>query len=110
MELLKQLNRGKNKLKIFRQKSTLKCVNRFSLFAIGYSVVPVTIRNRLLNAKFTVVKNIFSRIILGMNFMRKFNIVLEPSKSQISYFDEKHQQVIVPFISTSQENCHALAQ
>ena len=40
--------------------------------------------------------------------MRKFNIVLEPSKSQISYFDEKHEQVIVPIISTSRENCHVL--
>lgn len=99
LELLKELNSGKNKLKIFRQKSTLKCANGSSLFAIGYSVVPVTIGNRVLNAKFTVVEKIFPRIILGMNFMRKFNIVLEPSKSQISYFDEKNQQVIVPLLA-----------
>ena len=42
-ELLKQLKSEKNKLKIFKQKSTLKCANGSSLFAIGYSVVPVTI-------------------------------------------------------------------
>ena len=73
LELLKQLNSEK-------KKSTLKCANGSSLFAIGYSAVPVTIGNRVLNAKFTVVEKIFPRIILGMNFMRKFNIVLEPSK------------------------------
>ena len=84
LELLKQLNSGKNKLKNFSQKSTSKCANGSSLFAILYRVVPVTIGNRVLNAKFTVVEIIFPRIILGMNLMRKFNIVLEPSKSQIS--------------------------
>ena len=67
LELLKQLNSEKNKLKIFKQKSTLKCANGSSLFANGYSVVPVTIGNRVLNAKFTVIEKIFARIILGMN-------------------------------------------
>ena len=89
---------------LYPQITNLKCAYGSSLSVIGYTVVPIQIADSVQMIKFTVVKQIFPKIILGMNFMRKFKIIVNAPKSQISFINDNGNQIIVPFVSSLQEN------
>ena len=104
-ELLKKLIQPGKNIKLYPQKTSLKCANGNSLSVIGYTVIPIQIGDSLKMVKFTVVDHIFPKVILGMRFLRKFKIVINVSKSQISFRNDAGNLIVVPFLSSAQENC-----
>jgi len=102
--LVKELNKEGKNLVMYKQKTSLKCANGSPLSVLGYTVVPIQVGDLVKMVKFTVVEKIFPKVILGMRFMRKCNVTVNPSKSQISFNNEAGNLIVVPFVSSSQEN------
>lgn len=103
-ELFKRLKEKNGTVKFIPQSSSLKCANGSLLEVIGYTVLRVQIGGVAENVKFTVVGEIFPKVILGMNCMRKMGVILDASKGHAMLGGQAERRVVVPFISRSSEN------
>lgn len=83
-------------------RSSLKCANGSDLHVTGYAVMNVKLGSHIIQTKFTVVDKLSPNVILGMKFMKKLDISLNPSEQCIKIYRPGSQFAeVVPFISQS---------
>lgn len=91
---LASLQKQGTPVKILRYNGALKCANGSDLPIIGYTLLPVKVGYQSHLTKFIVVKAIFPNVILGMSFMQKSGLSVDPSN-----MCARIKQDSVPFVS-----------
>lgn len=86
---------SKNKnLKLIASKSVIRCANGSTMRSLGITFVKLSFGNVNTIAKFTVVRDLFPRIIVGMRTMKGVGLILEPQKDCVRVGNEE-----IPFVS-----------
>ena len=101
-ELLKQLEQEGMRTRLDRVNGRLKCANGSLINIMGYTTVEIQIGTKQVPIKFTVVENIFPKIIVGLRMMKQWKIDIIPSNDCI-----RVEGVDIPFMSktyTASEN------
>jgi hypothetical protein len=102
-KLLLELAKLDTDIKFLKNDGILKCANGTDLTIRGYTVLKINIGGTIFQTKFSVVSEIFPRIILGTRFLRSAKMKVDISNLCASFFDPSRQsEIVVPFISQSQ--------
>jgi len=89
------MEKNKN-IKFFKCDGVLNCANGSTMKILGYTGITVNIGVKAILFKFTVVNEIFPKVVIGLPAMKKHSIDILPSADAI-----KVCGIQVPFISTS---------
>jgi hypothetical protein len=81
-------------IRLIQRKGHLRCANGSPLKIIGYTYFKLNIGTNNIPMKYTVVENLFPKIIIGLRYMKKENINVIPSKDGLMV-----KGMFIPFIS-----------
>ena len=82
-EFLNKLSENNRNIKFLKREGRLKCANGTKMRIIGYAFVNMTIGLSQVSAKFTVVCDLFPKVIIGIRTMKKEAIDITPRKDCI---------------------------
>jgi hypothetical protein len=89
-----QLQNKNQKLALRSSKGTIRCANGSKMRSVGIAFVKLSFGNVNTVAKFTVVENLFPRVIVGIRTMKGVGMILEPHKDCARVGNEE-----IPFVS-----------
>ena len=89
------LQKTDNNIKLIPSVSQIKCANGITMNVMGYTHLRLEIGSVKVTQRFTVVKNMFPKILVGIRTMKTMNIVLHPNDNCVYVGNG----VPVPFLS-----------
>jgi hypothetical protein len=89
-----QLQQKNQTLALRFSNGTIRCANGSKMRSVGIAFVKISFGNVNTVAKFTVVENLFPRVIVGIRTMKGVGLILEPQKDCARVGNE-----VIPFVS-----------
>ena len=94
---IKSLQLNDHSVKLYAQCGKMKCANGSSITIVGVTFIPVTIGSGTMRMKFTVVNNLFPKLIIGIKTMKDEDIRIIPVNDTIMVKNE-----YIPFLSKTE--------
>ena len=85
-------------LKLWKKHGNMRCANGSPLEIVGYTLVKLDVGGKTFICKFTVVREIFPNVIVGLRTMKKEHICIKPAEDCIFI-----NSVKVNFLSKTEE-------
>jgi hypothetical protein len=87
--LVEKFRRINPKIKVIKREGRLNCANGSPIKIVGFTFLYVRIGNKIIGMKFTVVDKIFPKLIVGIKYMKRFDIKVIPASDSIMIGEEK---------------------
>lgn len=103
IEFLKQLKQSNEGVNILKHNGTLKCANGSTIDIVGFALLDLTVGPQTFSVKFTVVRGLSPKLILGMGFMEQARLSVNPGRQCITLWDGNRKcEIVIPFVSPKQ--------